>query len=163
MWPSSPSGRSGCSTSLPTACSSFTSAGALRERDTEHLEQVAIRIVAAGLGAIGVAAVAYSGYALTGEHFGDHSTASVVLAALSVCALTALALRKRRVALTLPSRALLADGTLTAVGAVLAAVTLVGIVATERFGWWWADPTAALAIGAGAIVLGVVTARSAAG
>jgi divalent metal cation (Fe/Co/Zn/Cd) transporter len=81
----------------------------------------------------------------------------VVLAAVSVVALTAIALRKRYIAVRLPSDGLRADGNLSAVGATLAGVTVVGTGMAEIFDWWWADPLAALLIACGAIVLGVRT------
>jgi divalent metal cation (Fe/Co/Zn/Cd) transporter len=83
------------------------------------------------------------------------STAGVVLAAFSLAALSLLSFRKRRVADRLPSHALRADSHLSAIGAVLAAVTLGGAVATSELGWWWADPAAALAIAVVAIGLGI--------
>jgi divalent metal cation (Fe/Co/Zn/Cd) transporter len=89
------------------------------------------------------------------------SVASVVLAAVSVVALTTLAARKLVLGERLPSAALRADGRLSAVGAALAAVTLVGLGATKAFDWWWADPAAALLIGLGAIGLAAVFAGGA--
>ena len=47
----------------------------------------------------------------------------------------------------------------TDVGALLAAVTLCGTAASRSLGWWWADPVAALVIGAGAIGLGIALRR----
>jgi divalent metal cation (Fe/Co/Zn/Cd) transporter len=74
-----------------------------------------------------------------------------VLAAASVVVLLALAIRKRRVGAAVPSPALVADGFLSLVGALLAAVTVAGTGLTSAFGWWWADPTAALGVAAGAV------------
>ena len=73
---------------------------------------------------------------------------SVTDPAASLGTLAVLALRKRWLARLLPSHALLADSHLSAVGAVLAAVTLAGVVATRGLGWWWADPAAAIGIAA---------------
>ena len=60
-----------------------------------------------------------------------------------------------------PSDALLADSHLSAVGAVLA-VTLAGVAATRTLGGWWADPSAAIVIGAAAGGVAVSLARAAA-
>ena len=69
--------------------------------------------------------------------------------------LAALSAAKRRIAPRVPSRALLADGWLSGVGAVLALVTLAGTGLEAGLGWWWLDPAAALVVGAGAIAMSV--------
>lgn len=70
----------------------------------------------------------------------------VVLLVASVLALPLLALAKYRVAAQLRSGALRADSVLTGAAAVLAAIGLVSIGATEAFGFWWADAVAALVV-----------------
>jgi divalent metal cation (Fe/Co/Zn/Cd) transporter len=130
-------------------------------RDASHLERVVLRIVSAGLAAVGLATVVVSIGHLVDHRAAHSSPAAIILTAASLLALALLAHRKRHIALRLPSRALHADGQLTAVGAVLAAVTLVGAAATGAFGWWWSDSTAAGLIGVGAIGLGVLTAKDA--
>ena len=130
-----------------------------RGRSAEHLETVVFRIVAGGLLAVGVAAVWFSINHLR-DHAAVHSSGeAIALAAASSVVLSALAARKRHIAVRLPSRALQADGHLTAVGAVLAVVTLAGIATAKAFDWWWADPVAAMVIGIGAIGLSVITSR----
>jgi divalent metal cation (Fe/Co/Zn/Cd) transporter len=61
-----------------------------------------------------------------------------------------LARAKWRVASELGSKALRGDSLLTGASATLAATTLLALVANAAFGWWWADPVAALLI-AGAL------------
>lgn len=51
---------------------------------------------------------------------------------------------KRRVATRLQSRALEADSRQTSLCAYLSAILLSGLVLNAFFGWWWADPVAAL-------------------
>ena len=128
-------------------------------RDAEHLERVALRIVSVGLVAIGLASVGFSIRHLSDHQAADSSVAAIVLASASLVVLALLAYGKRVIGTRLPSRALHADGQLTGVGAVLAAVTLGGTAATGAFDWWWADPAAALLIGVGAITLGLLTAK----
>ena len=55
-----------------------------------------------------------------------------------------LARAKRRTAAALASRALEADSFQTTACWWLSLVTLVGIGLNALFGWWWADPVAAL-------------------
>jgi divalent metal cation (Fe/Co/Zn/Cd) transporter len=55
-------------------------------------------------------------------------------------------LRKKKLARQLGSRALDADGTETLVCSYLSLTLLLGLGANVLWGWWWADPLAALAI-----------------
>jgi divalent metal cation (Fe/Co/Zn/Cd) transporter len=57
-----------------------------------------------------------------------------------------LAWAKRRVAAKLNSQALVADSHQTDICAYLSAILLVGLGLNALFGWWWADPIAALAM-----------------
>jgi divalent metal cation (Fe/Co/Zn/Cd) transporter len=74
------------------------------------------------------------------------SAGSIILAAVSVVVLPGIAYRKLSLARQLGSRSLRADGLLTTVGAVLAAVTLVAIVVTKATGVHAVDPVAALIV-----------------
>ena len=76
----------------------------------------------------------------------DASAFGVILATASLVVLPWLGLLKLRVASRLASRALRGDGMLTAASAALAAVALAALLANSAFGWWWADPAAALLI-----------------
>lgn len=66
------------------------------------------------------------------------------IAALSLVVMPLLARAKRRVAAQLNSRALTADARQTDVCAYLSAILLGGLLLNALFGWWWADPVAAL-------------------
>lgn len=68
------------------------------------------------------------------------------LAICSLIVMPLLAVRKRVVARALGSRALEADAVETAVCAYLSLTLLLGLAANALFGWWWADPVAALAM-----------------
>jgi divalent metal cation (Fe/Co/Zn/Cd) transporter len=57
-----------------------------------------------------------------------------------------LARAKRRVAAELNSRALKADSFQTQLCTYLSAILLGGLVLNAAWGWWWADPVAALAM-----------------
>lgn len=125
----------------------------------EHLERLALRVVTIGLVMVGVVTAVVSVLHLLDSKGSSSSLGSVVLAGASFVALSVLSLRKRHVSLRLPSHALLADSHLSAVGAILAAVTLAGTAASRSLGWWWADPAAALTIAVGAIGLGIALRR----
>jgi divalent metal cation (Fe/Co/Zn/Cd) transporter len=124
-------------------------------------ERVATRIITAGLAVIGVATVADSLYRLVSHASSSPGAVGVAVAAASVVVLSVLAARKLRVAPRIPSHALHSDGWVSAVGAVLALVTLVGIALDRAAGWWWADPVAAICVAAGAVGVSVLLARSA--
>jgi divalent metal cation (Fe/Co/Zn/Cd) transporter len=120
----------------------------------EHLERGVLKVVSLGLIATGCVTVVFSVVHLRNGEGPSNSYASLVLATASVVALTALAARKRHLATRLSSDGLRADGNLTAVGAALAAVTVVGISTAEVFDWWFADPLTALCISSGAVAIG---------
>jgi divalent metal cation (Fe/Co/Zn/Cd) transporter len=74
------------------------------------------------------------------------SLPGVVVLALSVVVMPLLARAKRRVARSLDSAALRAEATQTSLCAYLSAIALAGVALNAVFGWWWADPVAALAM-----------------
>jgi divalent metal cation (Fe/Co/Zn/Cd) transporter len=57
-----------------------------------------------------------------------------------------LARSKRRVASVLASGAIRAESKQTDICAYLSAILLGGLALNALFGWWWADPLAALAM-----------------
>ncbi len=72
------------------------------------------------------------------------SVPGIVLAAASLIVMPLLARAKRRVAADLDSHALKADSRQTDICAYLSAILLGGLALNALFGWWWADPIAAL-------------------
>jgi divalent metal cation (Fe/Co/Zn/Cd) transporter len=87
----------------------------------------------------------------------SHPEASVpglLLAILSVTVMPWLARQKRALAPALGSQAVSADAQQTSLCALLSAVLIVGVGLNTVFGWWWADPVAALVIGALAVEAG---------
>jgi divalent metal cation (Fe/Co/Zn/Cd) transporter len=90
---------------------------------------------------------------------GSTATAGVALAATSAAVLAVLAWRKQRVGRAIPSRALVADGWLSATGGLLAVVTVAGTGLAAAYGWWWVDPVAAAVVGAGAVIVAAAMSR----
>jgi divalent metal cation (Fe/Co/Zn/Cd) transporter len=72
------------------------------------------------------------------------SVPGIVLAVLSLIVMPLLARAKRRVAAAITSLALVADSRQTDICAYLSAILLGGLGLNALFGWWWADPIAAL-------------------
>ena len=62
-----------------------------------------------------------------------------------------LGLAKRRTGLLLGSEPLAAEARMSVIDAALAFAVLAGLVANAAFGWWWADPLAALVVAFAAV------------
>jgi len=76
----------------------------------------------------------------------EESIVGIGLMVASLVVMPLLARAKLRTADALGSRALRADGHETIVCAWLSLTTLCGLALNAGFGWWWADPVAALAM-----------------
>ena len=83
---------------------------------------------------------------LLGREEPEGSFVGIVLAGLSLVVMPILARAKRKVASGLGSRALEADSRQTDLCAYLSALLLIGLGLNALFGWWWADPAAAMAM-----------------
>lgn len=120
------------------------------ERRHAHLghahERQAQVMVGAALLAFGLLIAVTSIHELLAHGTPDSSGFAMGQAVLSAIVLPPLAYRKRTLATRLGSRALRGDSILTGAGAVLAFLAFVGLGLNGAFGWWWADPIAALAI-----------------
>jgi divalent metal cation (Fe/Co/Zn/Cd) transporter len=80
---------------------------------------------------------------------GDHPATSwvgIALAAITAPTMPLLARAKQRVGRQLNSSATVSEGSQNMICAYLSIALLVGLGANALFGWWWADPTAALVI-----------------
>jgi cation diffusion facilitator family transporter len=76
----------------------------------------------------------------------EPSPVGIGLTTISLVIMPMLARAKMRVADRLGSWALRADSYETVTCAWLSATTLAGLILNAAFGWWWADPVAALAL-----------------
>ncbi len=74
------------------------------------------------------------------------SRVGMILAVVSLAVMPALAIAKYRAGKALRSRALVADAKETFVCSYLSLALLAGLGLNALFGWWWADPVAALAM-----------------
>ena len=74
----------------------------------------------------------------------DTSAVGIGLSIVSLILMPILARAKRRSAANLNSRAMRADSRQTDLCAYLSAILLGGLVLNALWGWWWADPVAAL-------------------
>ncbi|MEO8573158.1 MAG: cation transporter [Pyrinomonadaceae bacterium] len=110
----------------------------------ERREQVALRLV--GVSFIVLAAyVSYDSItSLIWRELPEASYIGIVLLVVSLIVMPILARSKRHVAKQIDSRALKADARQTDLCVYLSAISLGGIGLNVLFGWWWADPIAAL-------------------
>ena len=117
----------------------------LREgEEGERRERLALKLV--GWSLLGLAA--YVGFeaarSLVLHEEPERSWPGIIIAALSLIVMPLLARAKRKVALGINSRALVADSKQTDICAYLSAILLGGLMLNAFLGWWWADPLAGL-------------------
>jgi divalent metal cation (Fe/Co/Zn/Cd) transporter len=118
-------------------------------RDTEMAERaeaIALRLAGASLLALATYIVYDSVSALLLGEAPQASVPGIVVACISLVVMPLLGREKRRVAAALKSRALEVDSFQTSICMYLSAFLLAGLVLNGLFGWWWADPLAALAM-----------------
>lgn len=114
------------------------------EETRERREQIALRLVGASF-LILAAYVTYDSItSLIWQESPDASYIGVGLTFVSVIVMPFLARGKRNVAKKIKSRALEADSKQTDLCVYLSAISLTGLGLNALFGWWWADPVAAL-------------------
>ncbi len=116
--------------------------------DDEHLrerrEQIALRLV-------GICFLLLAAYILFDSvktlYYRESPELSIVgigVTLVSLIVMPILAHEKRKVAKEIKSKALEADSKQTDLCVYLSAITLSGLALNAAFGWWWADPVAAL-------------------
>jgi divalent metal cation (Fe/Co/Zn/Cd) transporter len=110
----------------------------------ESVERTTLRIVGLCFIALAIYILYESASILLLREAPDRSVAGIVLAAVSVIVMPWLAKSKRQIAVSIDSAAMQADSRQTDFCAYLSAILLVGLLLNALFGWWWADPIAAL-------------------
>ncbi|MGE5829857.1 MAG: cation diffusion facilitator family transporter [Micromonosporaceae bacterium] len=119
--------------------------------DHAKREKTAQRIIAISFFALAAYVTTESVRALIGGERADHSTVGLTLAALSLLVMPVLSALQRRAGRELGSTSAVADSKQTLLCTYLSAVLLLGLGLNSAFGWWWADPSAALIIAAVAV------------
>jgi len=114
------------------------------EARIERVEDLARRGVALSLFLLAVFVATEAVVSLFGGEEPSTSVVGIVLLSTSVVVMLWLAHAKRTVARLLHSHAMEADATQTDICWQLSVVALVGLGANAAFGWWWADPIAAI-------------------
>jgi divalent metal cation (Fe/Co/Zn/Cd) transporter len=110
----------------------------------ERREQTALKLVGISFFALATYVAFDATKSLILREAPEESYVGIIIAALSLIVMPLLARAKRRVATGLNSRAMKADSRQTDICAYLSAILLGGLGLNALFGWWWADPVAAL-------------------
>ena len=110
----------------------------------ERNERRALRVV--GVSFLLLAAyIAYESIAdLLSKRAPEHSVPGIILACVSLVVMPVLSRAKRKVGHALSSAAMHADAKQTEFCTYLSAILLAGLMLNAVFGFWWADPAAAL-------------------
>jgi divalent metal cation (Fe/Co/Zn/Cd) transporter len=121
---------------------------AARRSDSAAAERRAQQLVAASFFIL----AAYVGVESTRTFFGTHhpvaSWLGIALALVTIPTMPLLARMKRNVGHALGSSATVGEAEQNMICAYLSVALLVGLALNAVFGWWWADPAAALVIAA---------------
>lgn len=114
------------------------------ERSRERNEKLSLRIV----GGCFIALALYVGYESASDLLSrkqpEHSVPGIILACVSLIVMPLLSRAKKKVGHSLSSAAMCADAKQTDFCVYLSAILLMGLLLNAAFGWWWADPIAAL-------------------
>lgn len=110
----------------------------------ERVERITVRTIGALFIALALYILIDAAHSLVLRQPPERSVPGIIIAALSVVIMPALARAKHRVAVALGSRALSADAMQSSLCTWLSAIVLVGLGLNALFGWWWADPIAAV-------------------
>jgi divalent metal cation (Fe/Co/Zn/Cd) transporter len=109
-------------------------------------ERLALRLIGIAFIALVIYIVTQLLYTfLTGMHPAT-SVGGIIWIAATFIAMLLLAFGKRITGQKLKNEVLLTEGRVTLVDAYLAGAVLLGLLLNALFGWWWADPLAALVI-----------------
>lgn len=112
----------------------------------ERAEATALRLIGLSLLLLGVYVVADATGALLNHEPPAVSPPGIVIAGVSLVVMPLLGYRKRRLAVAINSQALVADSFQTSICTWLSGILLGGLLLNALWGWWWADPLAALAM-----------------
>ena len=114
--------------------------------DAERAEKIALKIVGISFLLLAAYVLFDSGKSLLRREHPSESIPGIILAAASLIVMPLLVRSKRRLAAAIRSDALAADAQQTMLCTYLSAILLGGLALNAMFGWWWADPVAALAM-----------------
>jgi divalent metal cation (Fe/Co/Zn/Cd) transporter len=125
----------------------------------ERVERISLRLIGACFLGLAAYVTIDAGKSLWLRERPSRTIVGVVILALSVFVMPLLARAKREVADNMQSGALRAEAKQTSLCAYLSFIALAGVALNAAFGWWWADPAAALAMVPIIVVEGIAGVR----
>lgn len=105
-----------------------------------------VRLIALAFAALGVILVIGAIVRLIDGTVPDESPLGIAYLAVTAAVMLTLGVLKRRTADQLGSEPLRAEAHVSYLDALLATLVLISLALNAAFGWWWADPLAALAV-----------------
>ena len=126
----------------------------------EHVERISLRVIGACFLGLAAYVTIDAGKSLWRQERPSRTIVGVVILTLSVFVMPLLARAKREVADEMQSGALRAEARQTSLCAYLSFIALAGVALNAAFGWWWADPVAALAMVPIIVVEGIASLRA---
>lgn len=120
-------------------------------RDSDRITARALRLVAVAFFVLAVVVTVSAVSTLATSTAPDESPFGIAYLALTAAVMLSLGAAKRATGRRLGSEPLTAEARMSIIDAALALGVLVGLAANALFGWWWADPIAALLVAVAAI------------
>lgn len=120
-------------------------------RESDRITARALRLVAGAFAALAVVVATAATWALATSSAPDESPLGVFYLAVTMLVMLTLGMAKRSTGMKLDSEPLVAEARMSILDAALALSVLVGLAANVLFGWWWADPVAALFVAVAAL------------
>jgi divalent metal cation (Fe/Co/Zn/Cd) transporter len=124
-------------------------------RDSNHVTVQALRMVAGAFFVLALVVTVGAVWALAAGAAADESPIGIAYLGLTAVVMLSLGAAKRSTGIRLGSEPLAAEARMSIIDAALALGVLVGLAANALLGWWWADPLAALLVGAAAFHEGI--------
>jgi divalent metal cation (Fe/Co/Zn/Cd) transporter len=120
--------------------------------EVDHPERtaLALRLVAGAFAVLAVVLVSVAIRDIATGRRPDESPWGMAYLAITAAVMFGLARIKHRIAGRLDSAPLRSEASMTFLDGLLATGTMVGLAMNAVFGWWWADPFAALLVGVAA-------------
>ena len=115
-------------------------------RESDRITAKALRLVAWAFFVLAVVVTVGAIWALVTRTTPDESPLGIGYLALTVVVMLSLGVAKRATGRRLKSEPLAAEARMSIIDAALAFGVLIGLAANVLFGWWWADPVAALLV-----------------
>ncbi len=124
-------------------------------RNSDRITERALRLVAVAFFILAVVVTVGAVSALVTGTAPDESVIGITYLAVTAVVMVSLGTAKRATGRRLGSQPLTAEARMSIMDAALALGVLIGLAGNALFGWWWADPIAALLVAAAAIREGI--------